>query len=706
MPTDPVADPFLALSARTGRFSYGAPRAAAFADEGRLLCFLRSAGPTDPYDALWVLDTTTGEERLLADPRTLAPGGGEPPLVERQLRERIRLTAAGIGTFTLSGDGRFAVFALYGRLFLTGTGTDGKPEELPTAGPAFDPRPNTEGSRVAYVADDRLYVAECGRSGPAEASPGDGPVAVSPGDGARWGIAEFAAAEELGRSRGHWWAPGGRMLLATRVDESALPRFDYGGDFAYPMAGGPNADVQLWVLDAGGADGTDGTDERAAGVRLEWDAAAYPYVTDAGWESDGEILLTVQDRLQREALLLTADPATGRTRVLSRTSHPMWVDPLPGTPARLADGRMLTAADTPGGEARGLCVDGRLLTGNDLQVRSVDGVFGVSLIVTAARDEPADQHIVLVDPDTGTLRQLTHGPGVHGVTASADTLLITAARPGEAVRRTVHTADGRELTLRDLSEPLPYQVVPRLARVTEHRLPTAVVLPRGHMAGQRLPVLLDVYGGPGAQAVTNDPRPQQHRQWWADQGFAVVTVDNRGTSNVSPAFTYAMYRGFSRVTLDDQVAALHELAALHPELDLSRVAVRGWSYGGYLAALAVLRRPDVFHVGIAGAPPTDFRTYDTAYTERYLGIPAENPGVYEEDCLVKDAAKLRRPLMLIHGLADDNVHPTHSLRLSEALTSAGWAHEVLTLDGVSHMTPGGVREWLMEQELGFLREVM
>ncbi|MFI0976523.1 prolyl oligopeptidase family serine peptidase [Streptomyces sp. NPDC021093] len=682
MSLPPLTDPFLGLSARTGRFTYGAPRAASFAEGGRLLYFLRSAGPTDPYDSLWVLDTGSGEERQLADPRILIPSGGQLPLVERQLRERIRLVAAGIGAYSLSTDGGSAVFALYGRLFRTGTGPDGKPEEIQAAGPVFDPRPNADGSRVAYVSEDRLYVAECadGVSHPA-----------SPDDGARWGIAEAAVAEDLGRSRGHWWAPGGRALLAARVDESALPRLDYGGEFAYPRAGGPNADVQLWVLESGDP------------VRLEWDAAAYPYVTDASWESDEEILLTVRDRLQREALLLSADPATGSTRVLSRTSHPLWVDELPGTPARLEDGRMLTAADTADDEARGLAVDGRLLTGSDLQVRSVEGVFGGSLVVTAALDEPADQHIVLVDPDSGGLRPLTRGPGVHGVTVSPKALLITSADPGGQVRRTVHTEEGRELTLRDLSEPLPHRVVPRLARVTEHWLPTALVLPRGHVAGQRLPVLLDVYGGPGAQAVTNDPRTQQHRQWWADQGFAVVSVDNRGTSNVSPAFAYAMYRGFSRVTLDDQVAAVRELGARYPELDLSRVAVRGWSYGGYLAALAVLRRPDVFHVGIAGAPPTDFRTYNTAYTERYLGMPAEHPEVYEEDCLVKDAPNLSRPLLLIHGLADDNVHPTHSLALSRALTEAGREHELLTLPGVSHMTPGGVREQLMERELAFLR---
>ncbi|MGW7412142.1 prolyl oligopeptidase family serine peptidase [Streptomyces sp. NPDC054863] len=684
MPLEPLSDPFLDLSARTGRFSYGAPRATAFADGGRQLFFLRSAGPADPYDDLWVLDTSTGEERQLTDCRALAPEGGEPPLVERQLRERIRLVAAGIGTYALSGDGRRAVFALYGRLFLVGTDPEGKPQpqEVPAPGPVFDPRPNADGSRIAYVCEDRLYVAECDRGTSAP---------VSPGDGARWGIAEFAAAEELGRSRGHWWAPGGRALLAARVDESALPRLDHGGEFAYPQAGGPNADVRLWVL------------EEDARVRLEWDTAAYPYVTDAGWESDTEIRLTVQDRLQREMLLLSADPVTGITRVLSRTAHPLWVEQVAGTPVQLSDGRFLTPGETADGTAQALLADGRLLTGPDLQVRSFAGEFEGSLVVEASFDEPADQHVVLVDPENGAVRPLTEGPGVHGVVVSSGALLIVSAVPGEQVLRTVRTTDGRELTLRSLSEPLPYSVAPRFARVTGHRLPTSVVLPRGHVAGERLPVLLDVYGGPGAQAVTSDPRAQQHRQWWADQGFAVVTVDNRGTSNVSPAFAHAMYRDFSRTTLDDQVAALTELGDIYPELDLSRVAVRGWSYGGYLAALAVLRRPDVFHTAVAGAPPTDFREYDTAYTERYLGLPAENPEVYEADCLRGDAAGLSRPLLLVHGLADDNVHPTHSIRLSQALTGAGREHELLTLPGVSHMTPGGVREQLMAHDLAFLK---
>ncbi|MBW5482975.1 S9 family peptidase [Streptomyces bambusae] len=696
---DDPDDDYLALSARTARFSHGSPRSFAFGDEARLLYFLRSGGPTDPLHSLWVLDTATGAERLLADPRDLDPVPGRLPLAERRLRERIRLVTPGIGSYALSGDGLRAVFALNGRLFEVRAdgevqaGGAGGPKEIATAGPAVDPRPNADGSAVAYVCEDALYVAPGGR--------------VSPADGARWGLAEFAAAEELARDRGHWWSPDGVTLLAARVDESALPRRHFADpahperepeDFAYPQAGGPNADVQLWVLGPGGRR-----------VRLDWDAERFPYVSGAGWETADEILLTVQDRLQQQVLLLSADPATGRIRELSRTVHPHWVDPLPGTPARLPDGRMLTSADVPpaaaegapeAGAARGLAVDRRPVTGDGLQVRRVAGVHEGRLLIEAGRRDPSEQQVLLLDPDTGALTPVADGPGVHSVSACAGALLLTAA-DADGFRRTVTTADGRRLTVRDLARPLPYRVAPVLERVTEHGVPTALVLPRGHVPGRRLPVLLDSYGGPGYQDVSAEPRRWQDRQWWADQGFAVVTIDNRGTPYVSPAFTHAMYRGFSEVTLEDQVAALAALGERHADLDLTRVGVRGWSYGGYLSAMAVLRRPDVFHAAAAGAPPTDFRLYDTAYTERYLGLPQEHPEVYERDCLLGDAPGLNRPLLLITGLADDNVHPSHTLRLSRALTDAGRPHQLLALPGVTHMTPGGVREQLMRQELAF-----
>ncbi|MFD6891887.1 prolyl oligopeptidase family serine peptidase [Streptomyces sp. NPDC059957] len=694
-------DDFLRLSASTARFTYGAPRAFSFGDEGRLLWFLRSTGPTDPFDSLWVLDTATGTETRLADPRELSPEPAPLPVVERRLRERSRLVAAGIGSYALSADGRTAVFALYGRLYCAAyegaraadAGAPAQPKELPTAGPVFDPRPSPDASRIAYVTGDALHTVPGGR--------------VSPDDGARWGVAEFAAAEELDRHRGHWWSPDGERLLAARVDESALQRRWFADpahpelaaeDFAYPEAGGPNADVRFWVLGPG----------PDAAVRLDWDTETYPYVSDAEWApsdtAPAEILLTVQDRLQQNVLLLSADRDTGRTRELSRTTHPQWVDPmLPGTPARLADGRMLTSADTPGGAARALALDGVLLTGDGLQVRKVAGTHGNRLLIEAGQRDPAEQQVLLLDPDTGEVTPLADGPGVHSVQAAAGALLLTSA-DADGIRRVLRTADGREFSPVDLSQPLPYRVVPVLERVTEHGVPTALVLPRGHVPGTRLPVLMDSYGGPGMQDVSAEPRRWQHRQWWADQGFAVVTVDNRGTAYVSPRFTHAMYRGFSEVTLEDQVAALQALGARHADLDLTRVAVRGWSYGGYLSALAVLRRPDVFHAAAAGAAPTDLRQYDTAYTERYLGLPQAHPEVYERDSLLSDAAGLSRPLLLVTGLADDNVHPSHTLRLSQALTDAGRPHQLLALPGVTHMTPGGVREKVMALELEFFRK--
>ncbi|MFD7832116.1 prolyl oligopeptidase family serine peptidase [Kitasatospora sp. NPDC059803] len=690
-----ITDPFLSLSARTGRFTFGAPRAFTLAEDGTRLLLLRSTGSEDPVDRLYLLDAATGEERLVADPAVLAPGRtgrrDDLPAVERRLRERTRLVAAGIGTYAATADLATAVLALDGRLFRIDTAT-GAGTELPVAGPAFDPRPDAAGERVAYVADDALY-----------ATPDLEPL--SPADGARWGVAEFAAAEELGRSRGHWWRPDGGALLAARVDESALPRRYFADpahpgepaeDFAYPQAGGPNADVQLWVL---------GLDRSR--VRLRWDAAAFPYLCAATWASDQELLLTVADRLQQHVLLLTADPATGETRELSRTTDEFWVDDLPGTPARLADGRLLTAHDTP--QARGLALDGKPLDTTGLQIRRVVGHLDGRLLCETGQGDPADQYVHLVDPEGGAPEPVTTGPGVHSALAAGRTLLLTTADADGIRRRLLRdgsldaSPDGPALPLTDLSAALPYRVRPRLARVTELGLPTAVVYPRNHVPGRRLPVLLDVYGGPGFQAVAAEPRRWQLRQWWADQGFAVVTTDNRGTPFVSPEFTRAIFRRFSQVALDDQVNALRALAGQHPDLDLGRVGVRGWSYGGYFAALAVLRRPDVFHAACAGAPPTDFRHYDTAYTERYLALPQDNPEGYADDCLVTDAPGLTRPLLLIHGLADDNVHPSHTLLLSEALTKAGRPHSVLPLPGVTHMTPGGVNEQVTQAELAFLR---
>ena len=255
---------------------------------------------------------------------------------------------------------------------------------------------------------------------------------------------------------------------------------------------------------------------------------------------------------------------------------------------------------------------------------------------------------------------------------------------------------------------------------------TAVLFPSWHQPGQRkLPVLLDPYGGPQAQRVLKVRAAYLTSQWFAEQGFAVVIADGRGTPGRGPEWERAVAGDLAGPVLEDQVDALRAAAARFADLDTGRVAIRGWSFGGHLAALAVLRRPDVFHAAIAGAPVTDWRLYDTHYTERYLGFPDRDGGNYERSSVITllirgddppgppangGAARPPvppwppRPLMLIHGLADDNVVVAHTLRLSGALLAGGYPHTVLPLSGITHMaSQETVAENLLLLQLDFLR---
>jgi dipeptidyl-peptidase-4 len=295
---------------------------------------------------------------------------------------------------------------------------------------------------------------------------------------------------------------------------------------------------------------------------------------------------------------------------------------------------------------------------------------------------------------------LTDGDGVHTAAVGGEMTLLRSAvvdEPGGRWR----LPSGNMITSH-AEQPLVRPLV--VIRRHSHDVPTtAVLLPHDH-DGSPLPVLMDPYGGPHAQRVVRSHNAFCASQWFADQGFAVVVADGRGTPGRGSRYERAVRDDLAAGVLDDQVTALHDVAGRHPELDLTRVAIRGWSFGGYLSALAVMRRPDVFHAGIAGAPVTEWRLYDTHYTERYLGDPNERPDVYDANSLLPLAPQLTRPLLLIHGLADDNVVAAHTLQLSSALLAAGKPHEVLPLVGVSHMTPQEVvAENLLLHQLDFLR---
>jgi dipeptidyl-peptidase-4 len=430
------------------------------------------------------------------------------------------------------------------------------------------------------------------------------------------------------------------------------------------------------------------------------------------WSQAGAPLLLVQARDQRSQLYLAVDPDTGTTRMVHADEDPTWLDLFPGVPCWSPSGQLVRIADEGG--ARVLAVGERPLTGPQLHLRAVLDVSDDDVLVSAsagaeaAEAEIGEVHVYRVN-ELGVER-VSQEAGVHSaVRAGGVTVLVSATpdRPGARVR----VLQGGKQTAIIASRAEDPGLTPRvtLTQGGARQIPCAVLMPTDypHDTSTPLPVLLDPYGGPHGPRVLAAHNAHLTSQWFADQGFAVVVADGRGTPGRSPAWEKAVHHDFT-VTLDDQIEALHDLAKTYP-LDLDRVAVRGWSYGGYLAALAVLRRPDVFHAGIAGAPVTDWRLYDTHYTERYLGDPAAHPETYAKNSLVTDAglsapAEPHRPLMIVHGLADDNVVVAHALRLSSALLAAGRPHEVLPLSGVTHMTPQEqVAENLLLLQVDFLK---
>ncbi|MFD8210550.1 prolyl oligopeptidase family serine peptidase [Streptomyces sp. NPDC059695] len=697
--------------ARTQRFTLGVPRGFSVSPDGERVVFVRSGSGTDRSHRLWVLDLPRdGEpaERLAADPAALLAGAEEElSPQERARRERSREGSAGIVAYAVDGAVEWAAFALSGRLF-TAELRAGTARELPVPGPVIDPRPSPDGRFVAYVAEGALRVVGADGTGDRElAGPEDEHVS--------YGLAEFIASEEMGRERGHWWSPASDRLLVARADDRAVGRWWIADPahperepqrVGYPAAGTANAEVRLFVV------GLDG-----ARTEVVWDRERYPYLARVHWSAAGAPLLLVQARDQREQLFLVVDPESGRTTAVRAETDPAWLELHRGVPAWGPGGGLVRVTDEGG--ARVLAVGEEAWTGPGLHVRAVLDVGADDVLVSASAGEAAAEpetgeiHVYRVsEPDPERLTRLSEGAGVHGAVRSGPVTVLVSARPDApgSVARVLR--DGEPVAVvASYAQPPVISARVRLTEAGTRRIPCAVLLPSGYAEGDGpLPVLMDPYGGPHGQRVLAAHNPHLTSQWFADQGFAVVVADGRGMPGRSPAWEKSLLRDLTP-TLDDQVEALRALAGSFP-LDLDRVAIRGWSYGGYLAARAVLQRPDVFHAAVVGAPVTDWRLYDTHYTERYLGTPQDDPEVYAAQSLVTDDGlsapeEPARPMMVVHGLADDNVVVGHALRLSSALLAAGRPHEVLPLSGVTHMTPQErVAENLLLLQVDFLRRAL
>jgi dipeptidyl-peptidase 4 len=690
-------DSFPRQMARTRRFTLGAPRSFRIAEDGSRVAFIRSRGGDDPEGSLWVLDLASGEERAIFDPAA----ADEQHLTqgERDRRERMREQLTGVTTYDADPGLTLATFVVGGRVHVADlVEGDAEPLEESVEG-AFDARLDPTGRRLAYVVDGALHVQDLSPEGAAGES---GRVLARDDDpDIHWGVAEFVASEELERHRGYWWSPDGAWIVAARVDERAVRTWYISSPVdpdsppravRYPQAGTDNADVSLSVL------GLDGSR-----IDVDWDREAFPYLINVTWNDRCPLTLLVLSRDQKRWLVIEADPGSGKTQTIFDDTAEHWQTVVTGVPDRLRDGRLVFVDESE--DTRRITLDGEPATPPGLQVSTVLDVGDDVLF--SAQEDPTELH-VWRGTGAAAPERLTTERGMHLATRAADVMVIVSDLLDPSLRRVRVLRAGEPVAeIRSLAETPVIEARPTFAVVGDRDIRVTVFSPEGAEPDAPLPVIMDPYGGPHFARVVKSHRSLLESQWLADQGFAVLVADGRGTPGRGIAWEHAVYRDLAGPVLEDQVDALHAAADRFGFLDLDKVGIRGWSFGGYLSALAVLRRPDVFHAAVAGAPDAEQVLYDTAYTERYLGLPQEEPEVYRTNSLIGDAPNLARPLLLIHGLADDNVFVGNTLRLSRALTEAGRLHSVVPLSGVTHMTTqGSVAENLLLLQVRFLKQAL
>ena len=682
---------YLRDHAQTRGFMLGRPMQPKFTPDGKNVLFLRSQARNSRM-GLFEYNVASGQSKELVTPEQILKGGEEKLTPEEKARrERMRMSGAGITSFQLSPDGKLLLVGLGGRLFTIDRASQ-TIQELKTGPGVLDPKFSPDNSMIAYVRDHDVFVVDLKSNQERRVTKG-GTELVAHGE------AEFVAQEEMDRFSGYWWSPDSQKIVYQESDAKGVEVWHVAdpanpGDtptpFFYPRPGKANVKVKLGIISVQGGDTT----------WIDWDQTKYPYLATVRWPQGGPLMAAVQTRDQKEITLLQVDPKTGKTTPLLTETDPAWVNIHQIAPYWLPDNSgFLWISERDGGPQLELRqVNGRLrrvVVGRNEGFQGLVGVVGDNSdleIVYNASFNPTQSHLYRVTlREGGEPKPLTKEAGLHGAifSKSGDLWLhmprTLAYMPTVLVRQADGTVIGE---LPSVAEKPPFSPKVELTRVGPGEgFEAAVIWPRNFDPAKKYPVMVDVYGGPHHQHVVASRQRWMLDQWYADQGFIVVAIDGRGTPGRGRAWERAIYQKFGSVPLDDQVAGLQALGERYPNMDLKRVGIDGWSFGGYMGALAVLKRPDVFHAGVAGAPVCDWLDYDTHYTERYLGIPPKDDPAYQEGSLLTYAPSLKRPLLILHGTADDNVYFRHSLKLVDALFRNGKDFELVPLSGLTHMVP-------------------
>jgi len=683
--------------------------------DGHFVAYLRGKDSNKDRLDLWAYDIARREHRLLVDSAVLEPHERALSAEEEQRRERQRTSAlSGIVEYEFSPDSRYLLVPLGGDLYVYDLhATPDKAVRRLTNGGGYetDAHFSPKGSYVSFIRNQNLVVYDLTSSTEhALTRDGGGPIS--------YGTAEFIAQEEMDRTTGYWWSPDEKHIAYTRVDESTVAevdRFEIYADSVkvikqrYPAAGTRNAVVQLFVT---AVEKT--PNANAPAVQVDLGTNPDIYLPRVNWlPNSASLAVQRQSRDQKTLTLLQADAATGATTELLSEHSDTWVD-LHDELTFLEKTKQFIWASSRTGfkhlylyDSSGKLV--RPLTSGEWEVvgdgrgRAIGGVDERNglLYFMATAESPLERHLYCVSlkDARSTPHRITGDSGWHDVTMSKDTkvFLDTFSTPDHPPSVTLRASDGHTLAAlvpNDVTPDHPY--APYLADHVPTEFGTLkandgqtlyyqISKPKDLEPGKRYPVLVDVYGGPGVQRVRKSwgGNDRFFREYLVQHGYIVFTLDNRGSAARGVRFATAIYHHMSSVEVQDQVTGVNYLKS-RPYVDPKRIAVFGWSYGGYMALMCMMQAPEVFAAGISGAPVTDWHLYDTHYTERYMGTPQENAAGYTASSVMTHANQLRGPLLIMHGMADDNVLFTHSTTLFKKLQDLNKPFDIMTYPGSKH----------------------
>ena len=696
------------------------PNTFSFSHDDTLLAYLLGAGQP-PVQRLYALDVASVKTAVLVTP----PGGGtreENLSPEEELRrQRARMLAVGLTHYSLADNGQRILVPLQGSIYVQ-DGAGAPLRQIVDAardGAAETPALSPDGRWVAYVHDAEVYAVSAAGGAPRQLTRGARKA------GTTHGLAEFIVQEEFARGEGFWWSPDSRALAFEEVDERHIPLYsimhqgkDSTGEDAqethrYPFAGAENARVRLGVV------------RRRGGkpVWMDLDVGEEVYLARVFWWPDGQLGAVLVNRAQSSVEVVRFNPATGRRAHVLRETSDTWINlPDRNSIVPLRDGRFLWPSERSGfrhlylferdGSGGRQLTDGAWVVD---EIKAVDERAGLAYF-TGNREHPTERHLYVVPLAGGEIRRLTHEAGAHNVTldhacqrfvdvASAlDTpphIALRSTRDG-AVLRTISVPDDPRVKRFKLEPP---ELVTLRSR-DGAELHGAVYRPPARFGPGPYPTIVHVYGGPHAQMVTNDwgLTAALQMQYLRQLGYLIFRLDNRGSARRGVAFERPIRHRMGHIEVDDQVDGVRWLVE-RGLADAARVGVTGWSYGGYMTLRCLELAPDVFAVGVAGAPVTAKDGYDTAYTERYMGTPQSNPKGYAASSVLTEVDKLRGKLLLVHGMLDENVHFRHTARLVNALNRARKPYDLLIFPDERHMPRHQPdRVYLNERVIGFFQQ--